>query len=67
MLQSLLAYQFDRQASGLFKAQAAPLAQRLTALTLGQPVGGRIAWLRNFISVAEFLARELRSSAADTP
>ena len=67
MLQSLLAYQLDRQASGPAKAQAAPLAQRLTAQTLAQPVGQRIPWLRNFISVAEFLAREVRSSAAEAP
>ncbi len=67
MLQSLLAYQLDRQASGPAKAQSAPLAQRLTAQTLAQPVGQHIPWLRNFISVAEFLAREVRTSAAETP
>lgn len=67
MLQSLLAYQLDRQAGGHAKGQAAPLARRLTALTLDQPIGQRIAWLRNFISVAEFLAREVRHSAAGTP
>ena len=63
MLQSLLAYQFDRQAQGAAKGQAAPLAQRLTELTLAQPAKVRITWLRNFISVAEFLAREVRSTA----
>ena len=67
MLQSLLAYQLDRQAGGPSKAQATPLSQRLTAQTVGQPVGQRIPWLRNFISVAEFLAREVRSSAAEAP
>lgn len=67
MLQSLLAYQLDRQANGPSKAQAAPLAQRLTAQTVAQPAGQRIAWLRNFISVAEFLAREVRTSAAEAP
>ncbi|MFZ1501289.1 MAG: type III-B CRISPR-associated protein Cas10/Cmr2 [Giesbergeria sp.] len=65
MLQSLLAYQFDRQADGHTKAQAAPLARRLTQLTLEQPLQGRIAWLRNFISVAEFLAREVRSTTTE--
>ena len=67
MLQSLLAYQLDRQSGGHAKSQAAPLAQRLTALTLAQPAGQRIGWLRNFISAAEFLAREVRSSAPGTP
>lgn len=63
MLQSLLAYQFDRQAQGAARAQAAPLAQRLTALTLQQPEGKQTEWLRHFISVAEFLAREVRSTS----
>lgn len=60
MLQSLLAYQFDRQAGGEARSQAAGLAQRLTALALQQ--NKSIDWLRNFISVAEFLAREVRST-----
>lgn len=64
MLQTLLAYQFARQAEGPAKAQAEPLAQRLTALTLQQPEDKRIDWLRNFISVAEFLAREVRNGGA---
>ena len=68
MLQSLLAYQLDRQVKGNneAKAQAAPLAQRLTAQTVLQPAGQRITWLRNFIGVAEFLAREVRSSTNET-
>ena len=65
MLQTLLAYQLARQAQGNAKAQAEPLAQRLTALTLGQPIDKRIDWLRNFISVAEFLAREVRSDSGN--
>ena len=65
MLQSLLAYQLDRQAQGAAKARAASLAQRLTQLTLAQPAKERITWLRNFISVAEFLAREVRSTAGE--
>ena len=63
MLQSLLTYQLDRQAQGAAAAQAPGLAQRLTALTLQQPKGKQIDWLRHFISVAEFLAREVRSTA----
>ena len=66
MLQSLLAYQLDRQAGGNARALAAALAQRLVQLTLGQPAKDRITWLRNFISVAEFLAREVRSTPSET-
>ena len=58
MLQSLLAYQLDRQAGGDARAQACGLAQRLSALALQQK--DSIDWLRHFISVAEFLAREVR-------
>ena len=58
MLQSLLAYQLDRQAGGDARAQAPVLAQRLSALALQQK--NDIDWLRHFISVAEFLAREVR-------
>ncbi len=65
MLQSLLAYQFDRQAQGPACAQAAPLARHLTALTLQQPQGKQIEWLRHFISVAEFLAREVRTTGEE--
>ncbi|WP_068639087.1 type III-B CRISPR-associated protein Cas10/Cmr2 [Thauera butanivorans] len=64
MLQSLLAYQLARQAQGDAKRHAPELAQRLATHTLQQPKGKQIDWLRNFISVAEFLAREVRSEAA---
>jgi len=67
MLQTLLAYQLDRQteksAKGA-KAQVPHLARRLTEQTLAQPTK-RIQWLRNFLSVAEFLARETRSQGED--
>lgn len=63
MLQSLLAYQLDRQAGGHARAHAAGLARSMTALTLQQPEHKSIAWLRGFIGVAEFLAREVRDSA----
>lgn len=62
MLQSLLAYQFNRQAQGDAKHQTSELAKRLTMLALLEPTGKQIEWLRNFISVAEFLAREVRST-----
>ena len=64
MLQSLLTYQFARQAQGEAKHGVPELTQRLTTHTLQQPEGKQIEWLRNFISVAEFLAREVRSEAA---
>lgn len=63
MLQSLLAYQLNRQAQGNARAQAPKLAERLTQQTLHQPEGQQIDWLRHFISVAEFLAREVRHKA----
>jgi len=66
MLQTLLAYQLDRQTdkhADQAKAQVPDLAQRLTTLTLRQPES-RIPWLRNFLSVAEFLARETRAGGA---
>ena len=65
MLQSLLTYQFDRQATGAARAQAPALAQRLSALTLES--GHGIDWLRQCISVAEFLAREVRHPVAQQP
>ena len=60
MLQALLARQLAQQAQGAQKAQAPGLAQRLVALTLKEDEDKRITWLRNFIAVAEFLAREIR-------
>lgn len=62
MLHTLLAYQLDRQAGGSARAQAAGLAQRMAALTAQQAQG--IEWLRHFIGVAEFLAREVRHPGA---
>jgi CRISPR-associated protein Cmr2 len=65
MLKTLLAYQLDRQTDKSAKdakAKVPGLAQRLTDLTLAQPEErDRIPWLRNFLSVAEFLARETRA------
>ena len=60
MLQALLARQLAQQAQGAQEAQAPGLAQRLVALTLKEDEDKRITWLRNFIAVAEFLAREIR-------
>lgn len=64
MLQTLLAYQFDRQTdtkADKAKAMVKGLAQRLTQLALQEQEKARIKWLRNFLSVAEFLARETRA------
>lgn len=61
MLASLLAYQMARQAKGQEqKTIAQRFALRLTALAL-QQTEDRLKWLANFMSVAEFLARETRS------
>lgn len=60
MLESLLAYQFDRQALGNAKDRVPGLAQRLAALTVQQSKEG-LTWLSKFLAVAEFLARETRS------
>lgn len=64
MLQTLLAYQLDRQTDSQAneaKAMVPKLAERLTQQTLAQNAKNRIAWLRNFLAVAEFLARETRT------
>lgn len=67
MLANLLAYQMARQAKRHEqKTIAQSLAPRLTALALLQPKE-RLAWLGNFMSVAEFLARETRSKPAANP
>lgn len=67
MLESLLAYQFDRQAKKAARERhdVPDLAQRLAALTAFQPKDG-LKWLENFLTVAEFLARETRSGDADS-
>lgn len=62
MVQTLLAYQLDRQAKGDAKAQTPDLARRLATLAMRWPQDKRIEKLRNFLSVAEFLARETRQS-----
>lgn len=72
MLQSLLSFQLARQARGdVAKAQARSLAPELVALNLAERTRlrevssrngeGAFAFLRTFLSVAEFLAREQRN------
>lgn len=67
MLHTLLTYQLERQAeSHEAKALAPKLAQRLKQLTLDWPATNeRIKKLRNFLSVAEFLARETRTGGKE--
>jgi len=62
MLASLLAYQLARQADGDAKAQAPKLAERLAKLAAAQANDG-LKWLQNFLTVAEFLARETHLGA----
>lgn len=59
MLEGLIAYQFSRQA----EAEASVLVPELAAGLAAQAVrhANAIKWLENFLSVAEFLAREQRS------
>ncbi|HLS05779.1 MAG TPA: type III-B CRISPR-associated protein Cas10/Cmr2 [Wenzhouxiangella sp.] len=62
MLRHLLEYQMARQTSDdRQKARVPGLADRLVKRALKQPAGGGLGWLDNFLSVAEFLARETRS------
>jgi len=65
MLEGLLAYQLDRQADKTAKVLTPGLARRLAALTINQPVGKKLKWLENFMTVAEFLARETRATGED--
>lgn len=60
MLEALLSYQLSRQAAKESKAAAPQLAKRLAMLASAQPKDG-LKWLSNFLSVAEFLARETRT------
>ncbi|MBK7847392.1 MAG: type III-B CRISPR-associated protein Cas10/Cmr2 [Zoogloea sp.] len=71
MLSSLLAFQMARQVSlkdkerqARLKDQAGVLAKPLAELAAQQPKD-RLKWLGNFLSVAEFLARETRSGAPE--
>ena len=68
MLAALLAYQLDRQADEPARVvHAVPLlAKRLAALAFDPAqrpaVGDPLMWLANFMSAAEFLARETRNA-----
>ena len=60
MVETLLAYQLARQAERGPKDCAPDLAGRLAALAIAEP-RGRLDWLRDFLTVAEFLARGTRA------
>lgn len=61
MLSTLLAYQLERQSSQASVGnQPRELADRLTALAKKQGEGW-LPWLRSFLGVAEFFAREVRA------
>lgn len=64
MLESLLAYQLARQSGGQTRGSAPYLAKRLASLAAKQPKDG-LTWLENFLTVAEFLARETRGAGSD--
>jgi CRISPR-associated protein Cmr2 len=68
-LRTLLTYQLDRQTNDKMaaaaKAMVPGLGKDLTELTLSWQVPERIKRLRNFLSVAEFLARETRIGGAE--
>ena len=69
MVERLLAYQLARQSDGKATRDhhdVPGLARRLTALALRQP-DGRLHWLANCLSVAEFLAREGRGAGQTQP
>ncbi|MGI9211963.1 MAG: Cas10/Cmr2 second palm domain-containing protein, partial [Methylococcaceae bacterium] len=59
MLESLLRYQLDRQSEGDTRHKAPGLAKSLAELARQYEKG--LDWLSNFMTVAEFLARETRS------
>jgi CRISPR-associated protein Cmr2 len=64
LLQTLLAYQLERQAEGEVARKAPELARRLITVAFDPsllPQGAEpAAWLKDFLIGAEFLAREVR-------
>ncbi|MDR2259816.1 MAG: type III-B CRISPR-associated protein Cas10/Cmr2 [Azoarcus sp.] len=67
LLQRMLAFQLDRQSGKQGKSLgAARLAKQLTELVLRRPKDKQRKWLENFLTVGEFLAREIRSTLVDT-
>ncbi len=65
LVQSLLTYQLDRQAEGDAKVQVPDLADDLIKMAQNWSQDRWVSNLRNFLSVAEFLAREIRSVSSE--
>ena len=64
LLATMLGYQFERQ--GGDRLSAFCLAERLAGAAFSAPTPARstpMEWLRNFLQVAEFLAREVRTGS----
>ncbi len=66
MLASLLAYQIERQADATARQREdiPGLTRQLAELAVMQ-APHPLEWLQNFLSVAEFLAREARSGESE--
>jgi CRISPR-associated protein Cmr2 len=64
LLESLLAYQFERQAGGDARRRAPGLARRLVAVAIDTDLRPKsatsVAWLKDLLRAAEFLARDVR-------
>ena len=64
MLGSLIGYQFGRQTRETEvrnRHKVTELANRIAALAVDRPAKDRLAWLEQYLGVAEFLAREART------
>ena len=69
MLDGLLRFQLGRQTADPTvreKHGLRELARRIAELAAAQPAGERAGWLRRFLGVAEFLARETRLDPVET-
>lgn len=65
MLLSLLSQQFRKQSDNAPEADS--LAGRLLGQAMAKPAEQRISWLRNFMAVAEFMARDVRAKSGENP
>ncbi|MHB1573450.1 MAG: type III-B CRISPR-associated protein Cas10/Cmr2 [Acidithiobacillus sp.] len=67
LLEGLLAYQLKRQSDGHPQDKAESLARRLVEQTVQVTHQNRLSWLENFLTIAEFLARETRHPHSEDP
>lgn len=68
MLGSLIGYQFERQTRETEvrnRPKVTELANRIAALAVDRPAKDRLAWLEQYLGVAEFLAREARTGSVE--